>query len=728
MELKRPQAAATKGSLKRKRTPTVLQMEAVECGAAALGSVLGYWGRIVPLEVLRVDAGVSRDGSKASNVLKAAREYGLECRGLKTTVAGLRDLPRPSILFWNFNHFVVLEGYGRNKVHINDPASGPRTVGNEEFDASFTGVVLTFKPGPQFEKGGEKPSMIGALAPRLRGSEAAVSFALLAGLALVVPGLVIPTFSRIFVDNILVDRQIGWLRPLIVGMAITAVLRMALMALQKYYLLRLETKLSITSSSRFLWHILRLPMEFYAQRFGGEVASRVVINDRIAAFLSGELAVRFIDALMVIFFFALMLTYDVSLTLVGGAAVALIVSATILVNRRRVDTNSRLLIEQGKAYGTLMGGLANLESLKASGTESDLFSRWAGYEAKFINAHQELGNTTQSFLALPPLLTALTNSTVLALGAYRVMEGDMTMGMLVAYQSLMSSFLSPVNNLVSLASNLQEMNGSMRRLDDVLRYDVDPQTCGDEGPEPQARKLEGFVELAGVTFGYSRLEPPLIEAFNLELSPGRRVALVGSSGSGKSTIANLVAGLYEPWEGEVRFDGSPRRQLPRSVIANSVAMVNQDITLFEGSVRDNLTLWDQTLPEPIVVKACKDACIHDDVNAREGGYNSQVSEGGRNFSGGQAQRLEIARSLVGNPRILVLDEATSALDAVTEQLIDRNLRQRGCTCLIVAHRLSTIRDADEIIVLDRGKVVQRGTHEELAADPQGLYAQLVHES
>ena len=701
-------------------------MEAVECGAAAFAIVLGYYGRIVPLEQLRIDAGVSRDGSKASNILKVARKYGLECKGLRCSVEALRALDTPSILFWNFNHFVVLEGFGKGKVYINDPGAGPRVVTDEEFDASFTGVVLTFEPGPNFQKGGRRRSLVATLGSRLKGFEAALAFALLAGLALVIPGLVIPVFSRIFVDNILVNNQMSWYRPLILGMALTAMLRTALAWLQQYYLLRFETKLSITSSSRFLWHILRLPLEFYTQRFGGEVASRITINDQIAAFLSNDLAARFIDALMVVFFALVMFTYDVRLTLVGIGAALLVVGATVIVNRRRVDTNSRLVIEQGKAYGALMSGLANVESLKASGTESDLFSRWAGYEAKFVNAHQKLGTTTQAFLALPPLLTALTNSIVLALGALLVMEGEMTMGMLVAFQSLMSSFLTPVNNLVGLASTLQEMEGNMNRLDDVMRYDVDPQTVEDEDGPEAGRRLEGSVDLKSITFGYSRLDDPLIKDFSLSLHPGRRVALVGRSGSGKSTIANLVAGLYEPWDGEIQFDGKPRRDLPRSVLANSVAMVNQDITLFEGSVRENLSLWDSTVPEPSLVRACKDACIHEDVSAREGGYGTRVAEGGSNFSGGQAQRLEIARVLAGSPRVLIMDEATSALDAVTEQMIDRNLRRRGCTCLIVAQRLSTIRDADEIIVLDYGRVVQRGTHDELMSDSDGLYAQLVH--
>jgi len=724
----KPSSKARPGS--RRVTPTVLQMEAVECGAAALGTILGYFGRYVALEELRTACGVSRDGSKAINMLAAARHYGLEAKGERRSVEALAELDMPVILFWNFNHFVVLEGYRRGTYYLNDPAEGPRTVTEEEFNSSYTGVVLSFKPGPDFEKGGEKRTAWSALRHRMEGSEIAFAFALLTGLALVVPGLVIPTFARIFIDNVLIKQLNDWYRPLLLGMAVTALLRACIAALQYHYLLRLETKLSVATSSRFLWHILRLPVQFYSQRYGGEVSSRVQLNDRVASFLSEQFAGRAIDAMMVVFFAALMFTYDVVLTLVGITTVLLICGATVLVNRRRVDGNRRLLAEQGKATGALMGGLASIETLKASGGESDLFARWAGYEAKFINAHQQLSSVTQVFLTVPPLLIALNNAIVLGLGAYRVMQGDLTMGMLVAFQSLMMSFTTPVQNLVNVASNYQEMVGNMGRLDDVLHYDVDPQTekpLDEESDEDLRRRLVGSLTLDKVTFGYSPLEPPLIDDFDLSLSPGSRVALVGPSGSGKSTVAKLVSGLYEPWKGTVAFDGHERAQIPRSVITNSVAVVDQDIALFAGSISENVTLWDDTIAQETIINACKDACVHDDITAREGGYTSLVEEGGGNFSGGQQQRIEIARALATNPRVLIMDEATSALDTVTEAQIDRNVRRRGCTCLIVAHRLSTIRDADEIIVLDRGKIVQRGTHEQLIADTDSLYAQLVQE-
>jgi ATP-binding cassette subfamily C protein len=711
-----------------KRTPTVLQMEEVECGAAALASVLGYYGRFVPLEKMRVECGVSRDGSKASNVLKAARKYGMKSKGEQRDLSALADIPMPAILFWNFNHFVVLEGFKKGRYYLNDPGSGPRSVTETEFNSAYTGVVLSFQPTEEFTKGGEQANILRTLAARM-GSPEAFAFAFVSGVALVIPGLIIPTFARVFVDYVLVAQLKEWWRPLLVGMVLTGVLRAVLGWIQENALSRLEAKLSISTSSQFLWHILRLPVEFYAQRYGGEVSARVAMNDRVAEFLAMQLSPRVIDAVTVVFFAALMFTYDWLLPLVGIAAVVVLSVITVLVNRKRIDGNRRLISEEGKATGALMGGLATIETLKASAGESDLFARWAGYQAKFINSGQELATVTQVFLTAPTFVISVTNALVLAVGAYRVIEGELTLGMLVAFQTIMTSFTTPVQNLVNLASNLQEVEGQMNRLNDVLQYRVDPKT--DEtvvhSEEALRTKLSGTLELKGVTFGYSRLDKPLITDFSISLNPGQRVALVGPSGSGKSTVAKLVTGLYEPWDGVVLFDGRTHREVPRPVFSNSVAVVDQDITLFGGTIRDNLTLWDRTIPDQAVIQACKDAAIHDDIASREGGYESIVDEGGKNFSGGQRQRLEIARALVGNPRIMVLDEATSALDTVTEQIIDRNLRRRGCTCIIVAHRLSTIRDADEILVLEKGKVVQRGTHEELVQVKDGLYRRLVEQ-
>ncbi|HEU0302037.1 MAG TPA: NHLP family bacteriocin export ABC transporter peptidase/permease/ATPase subunit [Longimicrobium sp.] len=724
---------------RREKVPTVLQMEAVECGAACLAMILAYHRKLVPLEEVRVACGVSRDGSKASNVVKAARAYGLVAKGFKKEPAELRALPVPMIVHWNFNHFVVLEGFGRGKALLNDPAHGPRAVSEDEFDQSFTGVALTFQVGPEFVAGGEGRSLAASLGRRLAGLHGAVAYVVLAGLALVLPGLLVPTFSRVFVDDVLVKGMADWVAPLTWFMAATALVLAVLTLLQQRYLLRLETRLAISTSARFLWHVLHLPLQFFTQRFPGEIASRVGINDRVAQLLSGELATTALAAIMVAFYAALMVSYDPVLAALVVATGGLNMAALRFVSQRRTDLSQRLLQDRGKAIGTAMGGLLNIENLKATGSESDFFGRWSGYYAKAANAQHQLALQTTLLAAVPPLLLAVSTALLLGLGGMRVMDGDLSMGMLIAFQALMLAFLAPVNSLVNMGSTLQEVRGDMNRLDDVLRATAggagapppaEPHAVpADEaeawsGVEVPASRLSGHLELRRVSFGYSRLEPALIQDFTLTLRPGARVALVGGSGSGKSTVARLVSGLYEPWAGEVLLDGIPRGRIPRPVMTSSFAVVDQEVFLFEGTVRDNLTMWDPTVPEPDLVEAARDACIHDDVSARAGGYASRVEEAGRNFSGGQRQRMEIARALVNRPAVMVLDEATSALDPAVEQEIDDNLRRRGCTCLIVAHRLSTIRDCDEIVVMDQGKIVQRGTHDELK-DADGPYRELI---
>lgn len=712
---------------KRVKTPTILQMEAVECGAAALAIVMGYYGKIVPLEELREACGVSRDGSKASNVVKAARNYGFTAKGFRREPADLREMKLPVIVFWNFNHFLVVEGFGKGRVYLNDPGTGPRTVSDEEFDQAFTGVVLAIEPGPDFKPGGRRRGILAGLKTRVPITEPALAYLILAGLALVIPGLVLPAFTKVFVDEYLIKQMDSWVKPLLVGMAVTMFIHGILVWLQQYYLTRFHTKLALSTSSKFFWHVLRLPVSFYSQRSAGDISGRVNINNRVAELLTGDFATTLLSVIMVVFYAVLMFSYDVVLTLVGILIAALNVMFLRAVSRKRSDLNQRLANDAGKLVGTSMNGLQLMETLKASGMESDFFTKWSGYQAKLLNSQQEMGAVGVMLIAVPPLLTSLNTVVLLSLGGMRVMDGYLTIGTLVAFQSLMASFMGPINQLVSMGAKIQAMAGDMNRLDDVLAHRLDPQVAAGMAPEasPPAARLEGYLELRNLTFGYSRLEPPLIENFNLTLRPGARVALVGTSGCGKSTISKLVMGLYEPWEGEILFDGKPRETYPRQTLINSLSIVSQEIALFEGSLRDNLTMWDNTVAEDQYLRAAKDACIHDVLASRPGGYDSQVHEGGGNFSGGQRQRIEIARALAINPRILVLDEATSALDPITEMQLDDNLRRRGCTCLIVAHRLSTIRDCDEIIVLHKGKVVQRGTHEEMS-QVDGLYATLMH--
>jgi NHLM bacteriocin system ABC transporter peptidase/ATP-binding protein len=736
-------------------------MEATECGATALGIVLEYLGSFVPLSTLREECGVSRDGSKASNIIKAARKYGLEAKGYRKEPEDVRQMAMPVIVHWNFNHFLVMEGFSKTHVFLNDPASGPRTVTHEEFDHAFTGVVLAVTPGPEFVPKGRRPWLLPSLLRRLVGSRGALAFVALAGVALVLPGLVVPVFSMVFVDEVLVGGKHEWLKPLLIGMAGAAVLRAALTALQRTYLVKLLMKLAVSMSSNFMWHALRLPVGFYFARSPGDLASRVHTNDEVAHLLSGRLSAVLLDVLLVAFYCVFMLYLDPVLTLIGIGTVALHLVLLQAAARGRTDLSRTVGQHAGKLVGVASGGLQMIETIKATGSENEFFGQWAGYQAKLVGAQQALARREQVIMTLTIALSRTNSLLVLSIGALRIINGHISVGTLVAFQSLMASFVSPVERLAQAGAALQQLRGNIERLDDVLGHERDEvvaiaerasrvasvplRDLRDEDDAPESRmppsdllgrqvpsqdgidlprRLTGELELKGVTFGYLPFSPPLVEELDLHISAGQRVALVGGTGSGKSTIAKLVCGLYRPWEGQILFDGQERESLSRTALTSSIAMVDQDIALFEGTVRDNITLWDDTLPETDVVQAAKDACIHEDITRLQGGYDARVTEGGFNFSGGQRQRLELARALVRQPALVVLDEATSALDTETERQVDENLRRRGCSCLIVAHRLSTIRDSDEIIVLERGRVVQRGSHEELLPQ-EGTYRELI---
>ncbi|WP_248925951.1 NHLP family bacteriocin export ABC transporter peptidase/permease/ATPase subunit [Paenibacillus hamazuiensis] len=714
-------------------TPTLLQMEAVECGAVSLAIILAYYGRHIPIETLRYDCGVSRDGSKASNILKAARKYGMEAKGYKKEPESLKSLKPPFIIHWNFNHFLVVEGFSGSKVFLNDPAHGPYSASLEEFESSFTGVVLTMVPGDSFVREGRPFSVNSSLIQRMKGYEMEMVYLFIAGLALAGTGVIIPLFLKLFVDRMLLAGQMEWMGALLLGMLVTLILRLLLTYLRQYTLLRLETKFSLSLSAAFVWHILKLPVGFFAQRFVGEIAGRAQANDRIAHFMTEKLAGAVIDTLLIGFYFTFMVLYDDRLALAALLVAGLNVAYLLYVSRKQADRNQKLQMDQGKLWGASIAGLINMESLKASGRESDFFARWAGHQANMTRTEQMLGVSNQYLSAIPVLLEQLNHVVILVIGGFLVLNGSFTVGMLLAFLGFTAGFLTPVNNLVSMGGEVQEMRGHLSRLDDVLKHPADAahSAAAESGGEKELQKLppklSGTLAVRDVTFGYSPLDPPLIEQVTLEILPGTTVAIVGGSGSGKSTLSKLISGLYQPWNGTVEFDGRLRSELPRHVLVNSVSLVDQDIRLFEGSIRDNLTLWDQTIPDKVVVQAAKDSCIHEVIAARPGGYDHLLEEGGRNFSGGQAQRLEIARALAQQPSILILDEATSALDPEIEAAIYSNIRKRGCTCIIIAHRLSAIRDCDRIVVLDRGKLVESGTHEELI-QRDGSYRELFHAS
>ena len=722
MSTESPAVRATK----RARTPTMLQMEAVECGAASLGMVLAYYGRYVPLEELRATCGVSRDGAKAKNVVQAARRYGMNAQGFNLSVEEASSVAPPFIVFWNFNHFLVVEGFTRTHVYVNDPAMGPRKLSLEEFDRGFTGIVLEITPGADFKKGGRQRSLLEQIGSRLRGSERTLGFIMAVSLMLVLPGLVLPAAMKTFVNDILVRGFNDWVFPLVIGLALGMLLNGALTFLQQRYLLRLQTKMAVSLAAQFFWHVLSVPVDFYAQRYVGDVAARVQSCHRFAYLISGPLPTNLVNSLMVVFYLLVMSFFSVVLTLAVVALTLINVAAVLIVQRRRRDLNAVELNQAAKLVGASMAGVQSIETLKATGTESEFFASWAGQQTNTVNTHQRLGFISNCLDAVPGLTEHLVTIAALGGGALLVVQGELTIGGLVAFQMLLPHFSGPINALVTFSARTQEIVGDLNRIEDAMRYATDPllQQRWIDPDTGNLRKLSGAVEIDAIDFGYSPLSPPLIEGFSLTVSPGQRVALVGSSGSGKSTLAKLMLGLYQPSCGLIRYDGRPIDEIPRPLFASSVGYVDQDVVLLEGSIAENLSLWDETISQGAIVRAAKDACIHDEIASRPGGYNGAITELGANFSGGQRQRLEIARALAREPNLLVLDEATSALDAVTEKAIDDNLRRRGCTCIIIAHRLSTIRDCDQIIVLDGGKIVDRGAHAELIAR-QGLYADLV---
>ena len=720
---------------RRTRTPVLLQLTQTECGAACLGIVLAHFGRWVSIEELRETCSVGRDGCNAADIYRAARRYGLETKGWRKQPRELRGMTPPMILFWEFDHFVVLEGFAKGRFLINDPANGHRTVGEEEFDRAFTGVTLTFRPGPDFRPGGVRPGLLYRVLPWLRDVKKPLAFAMCCGLLLTLPSLALPFLAGLFVDFVLSGREPSWGGALIGALLAAAGLLYLLTWLRERCLRRLSVRLSIDHAERFMTRLFRLPMRFFSHRLSGDLTSRIQLLDAVANTATAHFVGILIELVTSVAFLGLMLAYDPLLCAVVVGLGALGAAAMRVLARARVDENRRLRREQGILCGIGMFGLGKIDTLQATAAEDDFFSRWTGHQARELRARQRFAELGYVNAALPLLFLILGNAAVLGLGGWRVMSGDMTLGMLTAFYMAAVNFMQPIGRFIQFADTFQILEADLQRLDDVFDAPEDRDfapASGASGDRVAAfagrLRLKGRIELRDVTFGYQDNREPLFKDFSLTVEPGQRVAIVGPSGSGKSTLSALVAGIQQPWSGEVLIDGHPRGAIPRELLHGSMSLVDQHVFLFADTVRENLTMWIPEVPDQILVAAAQDATIHEEIVSRPLGYDAPVDEAGRNFSGGQRQRLEIARALVNNPSVLILDEATSSLDTITEVRIDDALRRRGCTCLIVAHRLSTIRDCDLIVVLDRGREVQRGAHQDLMRDADGLYRQLVEAS
>lgn len=708
------------------KVPVVMQMEALECGAASLAMILAYYDKWIPLEQVRSDCGVSRDGSNAANVLRAARSYGMIAKGYRYEPEELKKYGKfPCIVHWNFNHFVVLNGFKKDKAVLNDPAKGNYTVSMKVFDESFTGICLMFEPGDNFEPSGKPKSMMSFARERMKGSAVAVAFVILTSIISNLIGIINPAFSRIFLDRLLTGVNPEWFMPFIMALALIGIIQLVVSWISAVYSLKINGKMDAVGNTTFMWKVLRMPMEFFSQRMAGDICQRQSSNSNIAKTLVSTFAPLLLNTIMMIFYLVVMLRYSLVLTLIGLISIVVNFFVSRIISAKRVNITRVQMRDAGKLAGTTVAGIEMIETIKAAGAENGFFEKWAGYQASVNTAQVKYARLNQYLGLIPSAVSGITNIAVLMLGVYLVIQGEFTIGMVMAFQGFLSSFQAPAMTLISAGQTMQEMRTEMERIEDVMKYPTDVEYAEyekDDGKEYS--KLSGNIELKNITFGYSKLAKPLISDFNLTLKPGQRIALVGGSGSGKSTIAKLISGLYKPWSGEILFDGKPMSEIDREVFTGSLAVVDQDIILFEDTIANNIKMWDKSIEDFEMIMAARDAQIHEDIMQRENGYQYKITEGGKDFSGGQRQRLEIARVLAQDPTIVILDEATSALDAKTEYEVVKAIKDRGITCIVVAHRLSTIRDCDEIIVLDYGEVKERGTHEELMKQG-GLYTKLV---
>lgn len=705
--------------------PVIMQMEALECGAASLAMVLAYYGKWLPLEQVRFDCGVSRDGSNARNILKAARSYGLAAKGYRYEPNDLRrDGKFPCIIHWNFNHFVVLDGFRGNKAILNDPAKGKYAVSLKTFDDSFTGICLLFEPTEDFTPGGKPPSVLAYAKKRLKGAGSAVAFAAITALITAITGVISPAFSRVFVDRLLTGKNPEWFIPFIIGLSLLGILQLVVGWINAVYSLKINGKLAMVGSTTFMWKVLRMPMEFFSQRMAGDIQGRQSSNASIAGSLVNTFAPLALNAVMMVFYLVVMIRYSLLLTVIGILSVLINLVFSNIISKKRINITRVQMRDSGKLAGATVAGIEMIETIKASGAENGFFEKWAGYQASANTQQVKFQKLNQLLGQLPALVSSVCNTAVLMVGVYLAMQGRFTIGMIMAFQGFLGSFISPATSLISAGQSLQEMRTEMERIEDVMRYPTDVPEDEPVSDNCEYDKLSGNIEMKNVTFGYSRLAEPLIENFNLSLKTGSRVAFVGPSGCGKSTLSKLISGLYKPWSGEILFDGKKISEIDRSVFTGSLAVVDQDIILFEDTIANNIKMWDNSIEDFEMIMAARDAQLHEDIMQREGGYQYKMTEGGKDFSGGQRQRMEIARVLAQDPTIIILDEATSALDAKTEYNVVNSIKDRGITCIVVAHRLSTIRDCDEIIVMDNGRVAERGTHDELMKKG-GMYAELV---
>ena len=722
MDIKKIRQPITKGVAK---VPVIIQLEMLECGAAALAMVMAYYGKWVPLEQVRLDCGVSRDGSNAKNMADAAKYYGFNVKAYRMSANAIKTQASfPCIIHWNFCHFVVLCGLKGKWVYINDPARGTVRLSEEEFKKSFSGVVIIPTPSEDFVPEGKPKSTLDYARKRLVGTGVATFFLMLTTAIAYLFGIFNSVTARIFIDRILTGENPEWLKPFMGVLIVFSIVQLVVMWINAIYSIKIDGKMAVVGNTTYMWKVLRLPMEFFSQRLAGDIQSRANLSANISSSIIETFTPLLLNSVMMIFYLVLMVKQSVMLASIGIITVAINVAISKIIADKRINITRILMRDSGKLIGATVTGINLIETIKANGSEEVFFQKWAGIQASINEQTVKLIKTTTFLSLIPTVLDIMANYIVLILGVLLTIEGKFSIGAVVMFQGFLSSFINPAEQLIQAGKTIQEMRTNIERVEDVISYPSDENDNSEVRNDNNLNKLSGNIEIKNISFGYARLDEPFIKDFSLSIKAGQSIAIVGASGCGKSTISSLIAGLYKIWSGEILFDGKTRNEYPRETMVGSIAVVDQDITLFEDSIENNIKMWDESIKDFEMILAARDAALHDEIMALPDHYKHRLEYGGKNLSGGQKQRLEIARVLAQDPSIIILDEATSALDALTEHKVVEAIRNRGITCIVIAHRLSTIRDCDEIVVLDKGMIAERGTHEELIK-LNGLYMELI---